>query len=57
VEIRGRALEKKGGSQALLIFFKLRILVVFLNDQTISSKVGGQKGNSPDYIKRSLKFV
>jgi len=31
--------------------------MVFLNNQTISSKVGSQKGNSPDYSKRSLKFV
>jgi len=29
----------------------------FLNNQTTSSKVGSQKGNSPDYPKRSLKFV
>jgi len=47
---KGRALDKRWGLNVLLNLLKLRMLILKnLNRQTMSAKIHGQKGNSPDY--------
>ena len=47
---KGRALDKQWGFNVLLSLLKLRMLIVMtLSRQTVSAKIHGQKGNSPDY--------
>ena len=47
---KGRALDKQWGLNVLLNLLKLRMLIIMtLNRQTVSAKIHGQKGNSPDY--------
>ena len=47
---KGRALDKQWGFNVLLSLLKLRMLIVMtLSRQTVSAKIHGRKGNSPDY--------
>ena len=47
---KGRALDKRWGFNVLLNLLKLRMLIIMnLNRQTVSAKIHGQEGNSPDY--------
>ena len=47
---KGRALDKRWGLNVLLNLLKLRMLIIMnLNRQTVSAKIHGQEGNSPDY--------
>ncbi len=47
---KGRALDKQWGFNVLLSLLKLRMLIVMtLSRQTVSAKIHGQKGNSPEY--------
>ena len=47
---KGRALDKRWGLNVLLNLLKLRMLILKnLNRQTMSAKIHGQEGNSPDY--------
>ena len=47
---KGRALDKRWGLTVLLNLLKLRMLIIMtLSRQTVSAKIHGRKGNSPDY--------
>jgi len=47
---KGRALDKQWGFNVLLSLLKLRMLIVMtLSRHTVSAKIHGQKGNSPEY--------
>jgi len=47
---KGRALDKRWELNVLLNLLKLRMLIIMnLNRQTVSAKIHGQEGNSPDY--------
>ena len=47
---KGRALDKRWGLNVLLNLLKLRMLIIMnLNRQTVSAKIHGREGNSPDY--------
>ena len=47
---KGRALDKQWGLNVLLSLLKLRMLIIMtLSRQTVSAKIHGLKGNSPDY--------
>jgi len=44
-------------SKILLNFFKLKILIIFYNKQTVGAKIHSQEGKSPDYKLRSLNII
>jgi len=47
---KGRALDERWGLTVLLNLLKLRMLITMtLSRQTVSAKIHGRKGNSPDY--------
>lgn len=58
--IGGRALAGWGGILVILLIsikLRIRVLIIYFGKQTLSAKIQGQKGKSPDFKLRFLNII